>query len=219
VQAHNWLVHRIVLDHLSKIIPRYARGRLIDIGCSNKPYKDLTKPVVDEHIGIDHSESLHDLKYVDIIADAYDTTVPDTSCDTILCTSVLEHLERPQESISEMYRILKPGGYVILSAPMIWHLHEEPRDFFRYTKYGLRYMFEESGFEIIEINPISGFVVTFTQELTYFLNYFKRSVFRYLIAGIQWSLQQMAYWLNKYDKTFQFTWLYIVVARKPNKID
>jgi hypothetical protein len=74
MQSHNWLVHRIVLDHLSKVIPRYARGRLIDIGCSTKPYEFLTKPVVAEHVGIDHSGSLHDLKYVNIIADAYNTT-------------------------------------------------------------------------------------------------------------------------------------------------
>ena len=197
MQSYNWLVHKIVLDHLSKVIPRYARGRLIDIGCRNKPYKALTKPVVDEHIGIDHSESLHDLKYVNIIADAYDTTEPDTSCDTILSTSVLEHLERPEEAISEMYRIVKTGGHIILTCPLFWHIHEEPRDFFRYTKYGLRYMFEKVGFEIVEIRPLSGFVVTFAQEFVYYLNLFKRNrMLTYIINILQWIIQKAAYSLN-----------------------
>lgn len=219
IRSHNWLVYRIHDEGLIKVLRRYASGVLVDIGCGEKPYAVYTKELVSKHIGVDHTNTKHDRTNTDILASAYNTTLPDSSADTVLCTAVLEHLERPQEAISEMHRILKPGGYVILSAPMIWHLHEEPRDFFRYTKYGLQYMFVESGFEIVEINPLSGFIVTFTLELTYFLNYFKRSVFRCLIAGIQWSLQQMAYRLNKYDKTFQFTWLYMLVARKPSKID
>jgi SAM-dependent methyltransferase len=213
--SHNWLVHKIIWNNLSEVAPKYAKGRLLDIGCSNKPYESLTKSVVDEHIGLDHLDSEHSLSKADIIADAYDTTVEDHSFDTILSTSVLEHLERPHEALSEMYRILKSGGYLILTCPLFWHIHEGPRDFFRYTEYGVRFMLERAGFEIIEIRPLSGFVVTFAQEFVYFLNLFKRNkLLIHMVNILQWVIQRMAYSLNRYDKSYQFTWLYLVIAKK-----
>jgi hypothetical protein len=76
-------------------------------------------------------------------------------------------------------------------------------------------MFEESGFEIIEIRPLSGFVVTFAQEFVYFLNLFNLNrILRYIINILEWVIQKTAYSLNKYDKSYKFTWLYLVVGRK-----
>ena len=214
--SHNWLVHKIVLNHLSEVIPKYSKGRLLDIGCSDKPYEPLTRCVVDKYVGLDHADSQHSLSKADIIADSYNTTVENHSFDTILSTSVLEHLECPHKAIKEMYRILKPGGYVILTCPLFWHLHEEPRDFFRYTKHGLHFMFEKAGFEIVEMRHLSGFIVTFAQEFVYFLNLFKRNrILKYIINILQWVIQRTAFSLNKYDTSYKFTWMYMVVARKP----
>jgi SAM-dependent methyltransferase len=80
---------------------------------------------------------------------------------------VLEHLEEPEAAIRECHRVLRPGGTAIYTVPFIWHLHEEPRDFFRYSKYGLRYLFEKVGFEIVELRALSGFWVTFGQLFVY----------------------------------------------------
>ena len=214
-QPHNWLVHRIAWNHLSEVIPLYAGKRVLDIGCGDKPYESLFPSYVINYIGLDHAESQHTLRSVDIIADAYNTTAYDASFDTILSTSVLEHLERPQDAIFEMHRVLKPGGHVILTCPLFWHIHEEPRDFFRYTEYGLRFMFERANFEIVEIRPLSGFLVTFAQEFVYFLNLLKRNkILSHLLSLIQWGIQRTAYCLNRYDKSYQFTWMNLVVARK-----
>lgn len=214
-QSHNWLVHRIAWNHLSEVIPLYAGKRVLDIGCSDKPYESLFLPHVMDYIGLDHAESQHNLRSVDIIADAYNTTVRDASFDTILSTSVLEHLERPQDAILEMHRVLKPGGHVIVTCPLFWHLHEQPRDFFRYTKYGLRFLFEKAGFEIIEIRPLSGFVVTFAQEFVYFLQSLNHNtILRNLINILQFIIQKTAYFLNRYDKSYDFTWMYLLIAKK-----
>jgi len=212
---YNWLVHRILEESISLALRRYAIGVLVDIGCGSKPYATMTKGLVKEHLGVDHVETQHDRTCVDIFASAYDTTLPDASADTVLCTAVLEHLERPQDAIREMYRILKPGGYVILTAPLFWHLHEEPRDFYRYTKYGLEYLFTREGFLVKEILPLSGFVVTFSQELCYILERFRRRPIGWLISGIQFALQWIAWHLRRWDKSTAFTWMYLVVAQKP----
>ncbi|MBK8985267.1 MAG: class I SAM-dependent methyltransferase [Chloroflexi bacterium] len=213
-QSVNWLVHSIHDTALEEVLHQYAHGVLLDIGCGQKPYRVLTEGLVTAHIGLDHPGSLHSKQQVDIFGTAYETGVANNSIDTVLCTVVLEHLERPQEAINEMYRILHPGGHVILSAPLFWHLHEEPRDFFRYTKHGLTHLFITSGFEIIEIKPLSGFVVTFSQELVYFLNRLQRGPLRYPVKILQLLIQQSAFWLNRWDKSYGFTWAYLVVAQK-----
>jgi len=215
LSSHNWLIHRIYVSELQKIACKYATGIMLDIGCGTKPYESVFAPYVKKHIGLEHKDSLHDLSKADIIADAYDTILPDESVDTILCTDVLEHLERPSDATKEMYRVLKPGGNAILTVPLFWHLHEEPRDFYRYTKHGLKYLFEDAGFEIIEIKPLSGFIVTFGQELVYFLRRFRRGILlRWTITLLNFLIQASAYLLNQLDQSYNFTCGYLIVAHK-----
>lgn len=211
---HTWLVHHIHDAALSVFIRQYATGILADIGCGEKPYRRLTKGLVDAHLGLEHPGSLHDKQQVDIFGTAYATGLADNSVDTVLCTVVLEHLERPQAALDEMYRVLKPGGHIILSAPLFWHLHEEPRDFFRFTKFGLTFLLETADFEIVVVKPLAGFIVTFSQELIYFLQYFNRSFLKWPIQIAQWLIQRIAFVLNRWDRSPEFTWAYLAVAKK-----
>ena len=212
----NWLVHRITTESLTRQLRRYASGVLVDVGCGIKPYAQLTKGIVERHIGVDHSETKHELSNIDVIASCYDTTLSDGSADTVLCTFVLEHLERPHDALREIHRILKPEGYLILGAPLFWHLHEEPRDFYRYTKYGLAHLLAEAGFEVVEIQPLSGFIVTFSQELCFYLEGFTGRLVRYPLNAVQFLLQWVAYRLHHLgkDRATRFTWAYLAVAKK-----
>lgn len=213
----NWLVHRIHDNALEEALKNYAQGILLDIGCGVKPYRALTLQYVTWHLGLDHLESFHPKSQIDIFATAYKTGLSDDSVDTILCTFVLEHLEQPQVAMDEFYRIIKPGGCVILSAPLYWHLHEQPRDFYRYTKFGFSFLLSEAKFEVLQIKPLAGFIVTFVQELSYFLSYWQRGFGKYIIPLLQMLIQVFAYFLNRWDRSHQFTWAYLVVARKPSK--
>lgn len=71
------------------------------------------------------------------------------SVDVFFCMEVLEHVKKPWNAIMEMERVLKPGGIIIGSTPFIFPIHEEPFDFYRYTKYGLLNLFEN--FEKIKL--------------------------------------------------------------------
>lgn len=92
-ETRNLLVNIIFEKQFKNIINQYADGCLIDIGCGEKPYKDLVAPFITEHIGIDYIDTMHDTKNIDIFATAYEIPVPNDSFDTAICTSVLEHLE------------------------------------------------------------------------------------------------------------------------------
>ncbi len=212
----NVLVQWIVQKQLERIAQTYLKGKLIDIGCGTKPYREMISPYITEHIGVDHKDSLHDQSSVDLFGTAYHIQMDDETFDAAISTAVLEHLEEPELALKECYRVLKSGGIAVYSVPFIWHLHEEPRDFYRFTKYGLKYLFEKVGFEIIELNALSGFWVTFGQLSVYNLHRFNRGPLRWLhmIDGIGLVMQAIAYLLDRLDKTEQWTWMYMVVARK-----
>lgn len=211
------MVNKLFLDNFIELCNSYVKGRLIDIGCGTKPYKELLENLVEEHIGVDHSDTSHDKSNIDIFSNAYSIPIEDNSFDSAICTCVLEHLEEPEQAIKECHRILKPGGYAIYYTPFIWHLHEEPRDFYRFSKYGLQYLFEKSGFEVIEIRPLCGFIITFFQLHLYLIKgKFNRGLIKWL--GIfrlyNFICHRLGLFLNKYDNSHQYTCEYITVARK-----
>lgn len=215
-ELKNILIYQIHHRELFHYASKYLNGRLIDIGCGTKPYKYLLAPYVTEHIGIDHKNSLNDKSNVDLFGSAYKIPVEDVSFESAICTAVLEHMEEPEEALRECYRVLKPGGVAIYSVPFIWHLHEEPRDFYRFSKYGLKYLFEKVGFEIVELKALSGFWVTFGQLFVYNLYRLNHGPLRWLhiIDIIGLIIQAIVYGLDKIDKTEQWTWAYVIVARK-----
>jgi len=211
-----WLTYRIEQRELIRCAKNFCRGRLVDIGCGEKPYEELFAPYVSEHVGVDHEVTMHDKSNIDQFGTAYDLPFEDESFDSALCTAVLEHLEEPEQALRECHRVLKPGGTAIYTAPLIWHLHEEPRDFYRYTKHGLRYLFEKVNLEVLEITAYCGFWGTFGQMLVYNLGRLNMGPLRWLriVAAVGFAIQVVAYVLDKMDKTEQWTSLYLIVARK-----
>lgn len=215
-ELKNILVNHIHNRELKRYASSYLTGRLIDIGCGTKVYRNLLAPYVDEHVGLDHEETFHGKSNIDIFGSAYKIPVADESFDSAVCTAVLEHLEEPEQALRECHRILKPGGVAVYSVPFIWHLHEEPRDFYRYSKYGLEYLFGKVGFEMLEIRALSGFWVTFGQLFVYNLYRLNRGPLRWfrIIDAVGLLIQGLAYLLDRIDKSEQWTWMYMVVARK-----
>lgn len=215
-ETKNILVNRILERHFRELAAKHLSGRLIDIGCGIKPYQRMVASHVTEYVGMDHTASLHDQSNVDLTGTAYAIPVPDNSFDAAICTAVLEHLEEPEAALRECRRVLKPGGTAIYTAPFIWHLHEEPRDFYRYSKYGLQYLFEKAGFEILELRPLSGFWVTFGQSFVYYLYGFNRGPLRWIpiIPALGLLIQGISYVLNRLHRAEQWTWMYILVVRR-----
>ena len=85
---------------------------------------------------------------------------PDNTFDGIVCIAVLEHVDKPHKVVSEFYRITKPGGHVVASVPFLQPEHKVPTDFRRYTRDGLKLLFEDAGFE--EIHTITLFNIFHT---------------------------------------------------------
>lgn len=91
--------------------------------------------------------------------------LPDNAFDRILCTQVLEHLKEPSSAFKNFYRILRKGGKVFLTTHMAFEEHLVPHDYFRFTRYGLRYLAESNGFRVEKIEPQGGRFVVLAKEL------------------------------------------------------
>lgn len=81
---------------------------------------------------------------VTIVGDIQDCPqIPDNTYDVIVCTQVLEHIPNPFLAAAELYRILKPGGRLLLTVPAAYQYHAVPRDYWRFTRDSLDLLFGE----------------------------------------------------------------------------
>jgi len=218
-QAHNVLVQGIIQKNLVIAAKQYLKGDMIDIGCGKKPYEEILRPYLNRHVGLDHEETFHDLSNIDLFGTAYEIPSESNVFDSALCSAVLEHLEEPEQALRECNRVLKVGAYAVYFIPFIWHIHEEPRDFYRYSKYGIKYLFEKTNFEITALKALSGFWVTFGQLFVYYLYRFNRGPLRWfkIISLLGLLIQGIVYLLNKIDRTERWTWMYMVIAKKKDE--
>jgi len=109
---------------------------------------------------------MHQNPYVDIFMDLNQPLLfPDQEFDTIILSDVLEHISNPELLWQEMFRILKPGGKLILNVPFLYPIHEQPYDFFRYTQFALERMAEKAGFKIVLLEKIGGLPEVLTDLL------------------------------------------------------
>jgi len=136
-------------------------GRLLDIGCGRKPYAPWLSEAV-EYIGVDvHAQP----GGPDVCGLAWQLPFADASMDAALCTQVLEHVPVPATVLNEAARMLRPGGFLVVSVPQAWRLHEEPYDFFRFTRYGLAHLLAEAGLEVVSISAQGGAWMTVGQTI------------------------------------------------------
>ncbi|NNF59005.1 MAG: class I SAM-dependent methyltransferase [Rhodothermaceae bacterium] len=142
---------------LELALQKHARGRLLDLGAGKAPLYGVYRPLVDEVVCIDWEESLHGTSYLDLTADLNEgLPLPDAAFDTVLSTSVFEHLRSPELAWAEAARVLRPGGALIVHVPFLYWLHEEPHDYFRYTEHALRAYAERSGLRVVELKATGG---------------------------------------------------------------
>lgn len=95
--------------------------------------------------------NLADRKGVDVVADGVALPLRDSCCDAVICSEVLEHVASPVPILREAYRVLRPGGVVLVCAPFLFRLHKDPDDYARYTDQYWRESMAACGFGDIMI--------------------------------------------------------------------
>lgn len=140
---HYFIGRKLTRHKLANFLQRYQTdGYTLDIGCGEQFYKNLFPNSICVDIDKD--------KNPDIVADIHQMDIfEDNTFDCILCSEVLEHCYAPWKAANEMYRVLKPGGILLLSTRFVYPLHDTPHDYYRFTRYGLEILF--SNYRILEL--------------------------------------------------------------------
>jgi len=135
-----------------------VRGRLLDLGCGNQPFRPWYGPLVDEVVAVD-AAAIPGVLQVDLTEPL---PFPDASFDTVLCTQVLEHVENVELAAAEIARLLRPGGCALITVPFLYPTHEAPYDFQRFTHFGLRGLVRRHGLEVLTLDAQGGPVLMVT---------------------------------------------------------
>jgi SAM-dependent methyltransferase len=168
-----YISRRLLAEAVSRFAP-HVSGRVLDVGCGTKPYRDLFK--TSQYVGLEVANpNVHAEASVDHTYDGETFPFLEREFDSVLSFQVLEHVRSPAGFVSEIRRVLKPGGLLLLTVPFVWEEHEIPNDRTRFTSYGLKELLSQSGFEVIryeKINPgIQGLMqVLIAQICTPFLS-------------------------------------------------
>lgn len=155
-------------------------GLLLDFGCGRKPYKNLF--TVKKYIGLDMKQTghSHELSEVDVYYDGKTIPFNDEYFDSIFCSEVIEHVFEVDSVFNEINRVLKKGGKMLLTVPFVWNEHEVPYDYGRYSTYGITYLLEKHGFEVIKISKSTNFVETICQLWVLYLHHVLKTKYRLL---------------------------------------
>lgn len=158
---------------LNKYYKELQNKKLLDIGCGSKPYECFFKRLDITYEGIDFKEFSKNLSFELNEPDFYFhkeykknfkiSQFEDESYDIVVAFQVLAHHEEPEVFFSEAGRILRKGGYLIISFPFIWELAEEPNDFQRLTHYKIQKLCGENSMVILETIRRGGVLSTLSQ--------------------------------------------------------
>ena len=138
-------LHRSIAGFVGQIP---AGSKVLNIGSGGTIMNQIEQNLPHKNIVVDSTDIDPDRK-PDIVDDLTDTRIKPDSYDFIICAEVVEHVTSPQKAAQNLFKILKPGGGILVSTPYIFPTHDAPYDFFRYTEYGLKLLFEQ--FEIVEL--------------------------------------------------------------------
>lgn len=195
-------------------------GSILDMGCGSKPYKSLFEDATD-YVGMDFPGADGGSGVIDTYASGLDCPFKNELFDNVLLIQVLEHTPEPARLLNEASRVLKKDGIIVATIPFVYSLHSEPYDFYRYTAYGIRYLFEKK-FTVLSIEQKTGFFETAAQMLIlHFWNPVKKihNPLLYALCGLPMlvlvSLIQVGgIVLAPLSRDRTFTTGYCVVARK-----
>jgi SAM-dependent methyltransferase len=155
-----------IADWVARAALAVAPGaRVLDVGAGDAPYRELFAHA--EYLTSDWQHSVHEgARRADIVASADALPVEDASVDAVLLLQVLEHVPEPARVLEELHRVLRPGGRLVLTAPLAWELHELPHDYFRYTGPGLEHLLARAGFADVVVEARNDSFTTLAQLMT-----------------------------------------------------
>ncbi len=199
---------------LKPLLEKHVHGRILDAGAGAHAYTPLLSRLGSDYVSMDVTLERADQA---VVGSILSLPFGDCSFDTVFCSQVLEHLPEPLTALKELTRALKPDGVLILTAPHLSYLHNEPHDYFRFTRHGLAHLFTKCDLQIEDLQAAGG--------LLSFLGHIPSVVGKAFLQPIpfvydafltlnSWYSRGVAWLDERIERRKLFALNYVVVARK-----
>lgn len=157
---------------------------------------------------------------VDVVGDGMALPILDGVFDGVVLDAVLEHVPDPWRLADEAFRVLKPGGFVLVHAPFLYPYHGAPHDYFRYTDAGLRRVFR--AFDEVECDTDHLPTRALQETLRAYAGIFsdRRApafAFRFVTAWVAWPLKLWDFYLRGKSKSHVVVTGFSYLGRKPRE--
>jgi SAM-dependent methyltransferase len=217
-------VQALIISEIKRVADRMQDGQtILDAGAGEARHRAYFKR--GRYLALDagYGDSAWDYSKLDIRGDLAEIPLRNSSVDCVLCMVVLEHTRNPRDVLHEFARILKTGGTLIMVVPFLWEEHQIPHDYFRFTRYGVRCLFESSPFRLDLVNPIGGFFWLSARRAIGFLSFFQGGwrwlLFVALAPFLGFLLPLILYFMDRLDTAKNYSLGFNVHATKMEAAD
>jgi SAM-dependent methyltransferase len=209
--SHVYLALSFIYTWLQDRALPEVHGVMLDFGCGGRPYEKLFLPKLDRYIAADVAKAKATELDIELTPGG-PVPMDDETVDVVLSTQCLEHVPDVDFYLSECSRLLRPGGVLILTAPMQWRHHEVPHDYLRFTRYGLTNLLNRHRFQIKDLSPAGG---VFSLLGQIFLNHLAHRHYRG--KHVFRAINRLALWLDKKYPDADDTMNWMCLAIKPQR--
>jgi len=157
-----------------------AGARVLDAGSGEGQYKHHFGGQRYTGVDLGGGDKGWDYSGLDTVADLTALPFAEGAFDAAIHIVTIEHLCEPGRALAEIARSLRDGGELLIAAPHEWEVHQAPHDYFRYTRYGLAYLLERAGMQVVELRPAGGYFRLLARRLLNGLQFFT--------GGLRWLL-------------------------------
>ncbi|HYP08205.1 MAG TPA: class I SAM-dependent methyltransferase [Bryobacteraceae bacterium] len=216
-----WL-QRYILDfeaQIERAVVDFSRtlasgARVLDAGAGECQYAEHFRTVRYTAVDLGIGDQTWQYGRLDAVGDLLALPFADGTFDAALNIVTLEHVTDPARVVEELYRCLKPGGRLLLITPLEWEEHQQPHDYFRYTRFGLEHLTKRAGFADVRVQAVGGFFRLLSRRLMNSVQFFPGAlaIFPVLFLG---PLALTLPLIDGLDKRRDFTLGHICTARKP----
>jgi SAM-dependent methyltransferase len=216
-----WLdpVQHLIDSEVQRLSQQLQEGQiLLDAGAGEARHKRYFKQ--GKYLALDAGcgDARWDYSGLDIRGDLEQIPLRVDSIDCILCMVVLEHTQNPRQVLMEFSRVLKAGGTLVMVVPFLWEEHQAPHDYFRFTRYGVRLLFESLPFRVDLVSPLGGFFWLCARRsvalLTFFQGGWRWIAFALLAPFFGLLFPIILYFLDGLDKEQHYSLGFRVRATK-----
>ncbi len=219
--------HRWVAEESKKI----QKGAcVLDVGAGNCRYRSLFDHCIyktHDFAKMSDESITEGYGQLDYVSDICNIPVKDESFDVVLCTEVLEHVPEPIAAIKELSRILKHNGILLLTAPQRCGVHLAPYHFYGgYSPFWYHHFLPRHGLKVISMDANGGFFKAYGESTQRFVSIlfphggpsgFRRKIFFPIFVLLKTQslfVCLVCFWLDRLDKTKEFTVGYHIKAVK-----